>query len=113
MSKVRMIPILVNEVRMPRADELPDSLVRLVRPRALDLSPARFEFDTSRLLKVLDWILAEVLTARDDAALKVAVREGDKPDHHAGGGETSTARDRTNGHAMAALHGLLPQSPRF
>ena len=75
MSKVRMIPILVDGARMPRADELPDSLVKPVRQQALELSPARFEFDTSRLLKALDWILAEVRTAREDAALKVAPSE--------------------------------------
>jgi hypothetical protein len=70
--KVRVIPILVDGARMPRADELPDSLAKLVRRQALELSPARFEFDTSRLLKVLDWTLAEVRTAQDDAALEVA-----------------------------------------
>lgn len=70
--KVRVIPILVDGARMPRADELPDSLVKLVRRQALELSPARFEFDTSRLLKVLDWTLAEVRTAQDDAALELA-----------------------------------------
>jgi TIR domain len=70
--KVRVIPILVDGARMPRADELPDSLVKLVRRQALELSPARFEFDTSRLLKVLDLTLAEVRTAQDDAALELA-----------------------------------------
>jgi ABC-type amino acid transport substrate-binding protein len=57
---VRVIPILVDGARMPRADELPDSLVKLVRRQALELSPARFDFDTGRLLKVLDRTLAEV-----------------------------------------------------
>jgi TIR domain len=70
--KVRVIPILVDGSRMPRADELPDSLAKLVRRQALELSPARFEFDTSRLLKVLDMTLTEVRTAQEDAALEVA-----------------------------------------
>jgi hypothetical protein len=72
---VRVIPILVDGARMPRADELPDSLVKLVRRQALELSPARFEFDTSRLLKVLDLTLAEVRTAQDDPALEPAPAE--------------------------------------
>jgi hypothetical protein len=63
---VRVIPILVDKARMPRADELPESLARLVRRQALEFSPARFEFDTSRLFKVLDNTLAEVRRTQDD-----------------------------------------------
>ena len=51
---VRVIPILVDGARMPTAEELPNSLARLARRQALELSPARFDFDTGRLLKVLD-----------------------------------------------------------
>jgi TIR domain len=57
---VRVIPILVEGARMPHADELPASLSKLTRRQALELSPSRFDFDTSRLLKVLDSTLAEV-----------------------------------------------------
>jgi hypothetical protein len=66
---VRVIPILVDKARMPRADELPGSLARLVRRQALEFSPARFEFDTSRLFKVLDNTLAEVRRSQDDGGM--------------------------------------------
>jgi len=56
---VRVIPILVEGARMPRADELPDSLAGLVRRQALELSPSRFDADLARLLKVLDRTLGE------------------------------------------------------
>jgi TIR domain len=69
---VRVIPILVEGARMPRVTELPDSLAGLVRRQALELSPTRFDFDTGRLLKVLDKTLAEVRTAQQDAALTTA-----------------------------------------
>jgi hypothetical protein len=50
---VRVIPILVDGATMPKAEELPDSLKKLVRRQALELSPSRFEFDTNRLVNVL------------------------------------------------------------
>ena len=68
--RVRVIPILVDGASMPRADELPDSMAILERRQALELSPARFAFDTGRLLKVLDRTLAELRTTHDDATSK-------------------------------------------
>jgi len=72
--RVLVIPILVDGARMPRADELPDSLAKLVRRQALELSPARFDFDIGRLFRVLDRTLAEVQdppAAEEPAALRV------------------------------------------
>ena len=60
---VRVIPVLVDGARMPRADELPDSLAGLVRRQALELSPSRFDSDTNRLARVLATTLAEVRAA--------------------------------------------------
>jgi hypothetical protein len=57
---------------MPNADELPDSLLKLVRRQALELSPARFEFDSSRLFEVLDSTLADMRTAQDAGAVELA-----------------------------------------
>jgi ABC-type multidrug transport system ATPase subunit len=57
--KVRVIPILVEGARMPRAEEMPASLAKLARRQALELSPTRFDADTGRLLRVLDRTIAQ------------------------------------------------------
>src|SRR5215213_8558451 len=54
---VTVIPILVDGARMPQPTEVPDTLGPLVRRQALELSPARFDFDFSQLLAVLERIL--------------------------------------------------------
>jgi hypothetical protein len=64
---VLVIPILTDGARMPRVDELPDSLAGLGRRQALELNPNRFEYDTNRLLKVLDAAVADVRSADDGA----------------------------------------------
>src|ERR1700733_9408260 len=43
--QVRVIPVLVDGARMPRAEELPPSLAKLTRRQALELSPVRFDAD--------------------------------------------------------------------
>ena len=57
--KVRVIPILVDGARMPRAEDLPPSLAKLARHQALELSPAGFDSDTQPLLRVLERIVSE------------------------------------------------------
>jgi hypothetical protein len=71
---VRVIPVLVDRTSMPRADELPESMARLVRRQAVELSPSRFESDAKRLLSVLEATLADVRTAPGAAAA-----EGEAP----------------------------------
>ena len=72
---VRIIPILVGGAHMPHADELPAGLTGLARRQALDLSPNRFEYDTNRLLRVLDATLAEM--RMNDATIAGATRGSD------------------------------------
>jgi WD40 repeat protein len=61
---VRVIPILVERARMPRADELPESLANLVRRQTLELDPSQFDFDIGRLLKVLDPTITQIPAAQ-------------------------------------------------
>src|SRR5689334_4873595 len=65
---VRVIPILVEGARMPRADELPASLSKLARRQALELSPSWFDIGTERLLRTLDGVLADAQISREYVA---------------------------------------------
>jgi len=83
---IRIIPVLVEGARVPRADELPPSLAKLARRQALELSPSRFDFDVGRLLKVLDSVWNSSYTS--DAA-----RVGSAPPSGGGGSLTITIDD--------------------
>ncbi len=58
--KVLLIPVLVDGVTMPTADQLPPSIAPLVRRQALELSPNRFKADTDRLLDVISRTLSDL-----------------------------------------------------
>jgi hypothetical protein len=69
--RIRVIPVLVDGATMPTKDELPPTLAPLARRQALELSPSRFDFDTRRLLDVLERTLADEDDADDRGALPV------------------------------------------
>jgi TIR domain len=56
---ILVIPLLVDGAHMPHTDQLPPSLAPLAHRQALELSPARFDFDTNRLLTLLDEAVAD------------------------------------------------------
>ena len=60
--KIRVIPVLVDGARMPRADQLPPALAGLTRRQALELNPSRFDSDMSRLEQALKKSENAVLT---------------------------------------------------
>lgn len=52
-KKLPIFPVLVEDAQMPHADELPESLKGLVRYNAVNLSDKRWNFDVTRLAKVI------------------------------------------------------------
>jgi hypothetical protein len=55
----RVIPVLVDEARMPRADELPEAIRPLARRNAVRLTHERFRTDTQALITALQNALKE------------------------------------------------------
>ena len=88
---VRVIPVLVDGARMPRAADLPASLEGLARRQALELNPG--SFDTSRLLRMLDSALAGTSPAdpADATSVRTAGQTGTS-DRGFGGDEGRPAR---------------------
>jgi hypothetical protein len=78
---VRVIPILVEGARMPRADELPASLCKLARRQALELSPSWFDVGTERLLRVLERSIKEAQEQARKQAEEAAQREAEETAH--------------------------------
>ena len=52
--KLPLIPVLIQNAAMPRADELSKDLRLLTRRNAIELSHQRWKEDVQRLLKALD-----------------------------------------------------------
>jgi YVTN family beta-propeller protein len=56
---VRVVPVLVQGVRMPGADDLPPALAALARRNALEVSDLRWNEDVARLVGTLERVLGE------------------------------------------------------
>jgi hypothetical protein len=81
---VPVIPVLVDGAAMPHPEDLPDSLKKLIRRQAVEISHARFDSDAERLTEALSQIEEE--TRR---------REAEPP--QATGGETTAPAARAEG----------------
>ena len=57
--KIRIIPVLVGDGTVPRSTDLPSTLAPFVRRNAVEISDSRWDYDTGRLLRVLDRVEAE------------------------------------------------------
>src|SRR5262249_4252424 len=61
---IRVIPVLVDGVKMPSEDTLPAPLNPRVRCNAIDLSNTRFGFDVERLITAVRSTVDEIKTRR-------------------------------------------------
>ena len=51
---VKVIPVLLQEAKMPEPEDLPPSMAPLARRHAIELSDDRWDYDVGRLIGVLD-----------------------------------------------------------
>jgi hypothetical protein len=51
---VKVIPVLLQDAKMPEPEDLPASLAPLARRHAIELSDERWDYDVGRLIEVLD-----------------------------------------------------------
>jgi subtilisin family serine protease len=58
--EMRVIPVLVDGAKPLRRQQLPAELAKLARLNALELSYGRYQYDTDRLLDLIQRVLAEV-----------------------------------------------------
>ena len=63
---IRVIPVLVDGAAMPRREDLPDSLQKLRRRQAIEISHNRFDSDVERLTRALS-LIEEELRQRESA----------------------------------------------
>ncbi|HEX7183924.1 MAG TPA: toll/interleukin-1 receptor domain-containing protein [Thermoanaerobaculia bacterium] len=63
---IRIIPVLVQDAPMPRAEDLPPSLARLARRNAIEISDARWGYDVDRLAHTIREVLGEETAAAQD-----------------------------------------------
>src|SRR4030095_5715370 len=74
---VRVIPILVDDAKMPRPQDLPMELAALTRRQAVEINP--IDFDTRRLLRVLNDTFKDV-RSEPAAPMISGARAGLRPD---------------------------------
>jgi hypothetical protein len=69
---VRVIPALVQGAEMPGEDALPESLSKLARRNAIEISDARWAFDVERLADAIEEALAQEPAERSEAGASPA-----------------------------------------
>ena len=69
----RVIPVLVHDARMPRADELPEAIGGLARRHAVRLTHERFRSDAQGLVKAIEHAIEEARQAQVEAARQAQI----------------------------------------
>lgn len=77
---IRVIPVLVQRATMPKAQDLPEDLIKLLRRNAIELSDHRWANDVEELINVMEKVLAK----RAGAGQQHEIEEVDRGSNPAG-----------------------------
>lgn len=58
MRAVRLVPVLIDDAKMPRREDLPIDVWGLARLNTLEMSYCRYEYASSRLIAVIEKALS-------------------------------------------------------
>jgi hypothetical protein len=76
---IRVIPVLVDDASMPRANDLPDDLKSLIRRNAVQVGHTHFSADSERLIAALERVFEKIAVEQrereEKARLEVERRE--------------------------------------
>jgi hypothetical protein len=61
--EVRVVPALVHDAKLPKARDLPDELVPLVRRQSIELSDINYSYDVRRLTAIIELAIADATRA--------------------------------------------------
>ena len=98
----RIIPVLVNNADMPRAEHLPAGLKPLARRNAVRLTHERFKADAQGLIKALEKALEEVEADRQHTVEAKALRDTLKAEADAVVAEEERRKREREAWAMAS-----------
>ena len=111
---IRVIPVLVDGVSMPRSRDLPDDLKALVHRNALQLSHDRFRTDSERLASAVERALEKTVAERREREEKERL-EAERREKEAKGLEPEGITDPEPPPEIRAsfvLEGGIPKSRR-
>ena len=101
---VRVIPVLVDAARPLRQQQLPAELHKLARLNALELSYGRYQYDSDRLLDLIQRVLA---AAGDLAeAARAPTRQPDSRPTQVSSGPQALAATLTHGSRWLTVHAV-------
>jgi hypothetical protein len=114
---VRVIPVLVDDVRPLRQQQLPAELHKLARLNALELSYGRYQYDSGRLLDLIQRVLAGVgdhaeagrqaQARRPGQAAKPPGRQPDPRTTEGPSGPQALAATLTHGSRWLTVHAVV------